>query len=122
MCQLERIYTMNVREYEIMYKNEKVTDICIRNNTCVAIKKYTNVFYKQPFLSDRTDILYVYDFFKSRCYEDNRADLKQILIEAGLLHNDVWQWVELTHGVTYDDFWWIKHPEEELTWEQVKIR
>ena len=113
---------MALREYEIMYKDEKVADVKILSIVHVEIKKYTNEFYKQPFLSDRTDIMYLYDFFKSRCYEDGRADLRSILTEAGLQHNDPWKWIDLTHGVTYDDFWWIKHPEEELTWEQVKIR
>ena len=64
----------------------------------------------------------VYDFLKSRCYEDERADLKEILDQAGLKSNNPWKWARITHGVTYEDFFWIKFDGEILTWEEVKIR
>ena len=105
-----------------MYQDEKVADVRIINNTQVEIKKYSSIFYKQPFLSDKHDIMYVYDFLKSRCYEDGRSDLKEILAAAGMQHNDPWQWVKLTHGATYDDFWWVKFPGETITWKDVKLR
>ncbi len=108
--------------FSIMYKDEKVADILIRGNRKISIAKYTNEYYKQPFLSSKINLFYIYDFIQSRCYEDQRADLKRILDQAGLTHNDPWSWIKLTHGVTYDDFWWIKFPGETLSWEDVKIR
>lgn len=104
-----------------MYKNEKVADVVIQDKK-VSIKKYTEVYYKQPFLSSKENIFYVYDFLKSRCYEDGRADLNEILAQAGLTCNSPWHWIRITHGVTYDDFWWIKFPGEKISWEDVKIR
>ena len=45
-----------------------------------------------------------YNFLKDRCHEDGRADLHEILAQAGMTENNPYQWVRLTHGVTWDDF------------------
>lgn len=111
------------REFSVMFKNEKVADVKLAGIHDTQIQRYTAVFYKQPFsYTGKNDFLAVQDFLASRCYENSRADLHEILEAFGLECNDPWRWVQISHGVTYDDFWWIRFPGETLTWEEVKIR
>lgn len=44
------------------------------------------------------------------------------LAQAGLTHNNPWEWVKLTHGVTYEDLFWVRFPGETLTWKDVRVR
>ena len=88
--------------YHIMHKDIPVADV------------YTN---EHHIFTER-----FYMFMKDRCYEDGRADLPQILAAAGMTENDPYEWCKRTHGVTYDDFFWIKYDGEEIAWKDVKLR
>jgi hypothetical protein len=46
----------------------------------------------------------------------------EYLETLGLTAYDPWKIVEITHGVMWEDFLWIKFPGETLSWEDVKIR
>lgn len=109
----------------VMWKNEKVAEITLsKDHKKCYIDRLVKTFPKQPFMDfNNNNISYVYDFLKSRCYDDNRVNIKEILDAHGMTWNNPWQWCKKTHGVNYDDFWWIKYPEDnDLKWEDVKVR
>lgn len=109
--------------FTIMYRNEAAAEVLISDDKKeVTIKKLIPDSLKQPFGGNKLDLERIYDFLKSRCYEDGRVDLPEILSQAGLKSNNPWQWMRITHGVTYDDMFWIKFPGEDLRWEDVKVR
>lgn len=110
--------------FSTMWKNEKTADVYISDDRkTVEINRYTEVPYKQPFNGTRLDLDRVYSFLKGRCYEDGRDGLDEILAKAGLTSNDPWKWNRLTHGVTWEDFIWIKwEGEDRLRWEDVRVR
>jgi len=106
-----------------MHMNEPVTDIHISDDKkMVEIIKLIPDSIRQPFSGTKLDLERVYNFLKDRCYEDGRADIKEILAQAGLESNNPWEWMKITHGVTYEDLFWIRFPDENLTWEDVKLR
>lgn len=110
-------------EFTVMHKNEPVAVVKITDDKRgVTIDKLIPDCIRQPFGGDRQDLERVYNFLKDRCYEDGRGDLPEILAQAGLESNNPWEWVKLSHGVTYEDFFWIRFPGEDLTWEDVKVR
>lgn len=110
-------------EFMVMHLNEPVAHVKIsENKKWVFIEKLIPDSYKQPFCGDKADIFRVYDFLESRCYENGRADLAEILELAGMRDNDPWEWVKRTHGVVYEDFIWIRFPGEDLEWKDVAIR
>ena len=76
---------------------------------------------KQPFSGGALTFERFYQFLKSRCYEDGRADLKEILVHFGMTSNNPYEWVEHTHGACYEDYFWIKEKNEAITYEEVKI-
>lgn len=110
-------------EFTVYSKNRKVADVSIKDKIPV-VKQYTDDPLVQVFpRGEETTIEDIFFFLKSRCYEDGRADLKEILQAAGMTSNDPWEWCRKTHGVTYDDFYWLRFPADgDLTWEEVKIR
>ncbi len=107
----------------VMHQEEPVAEVDIsEDKKKVMIKKLVPDSIIQPFSGNKLDLERVYDFLKGRCYEDGRADLKEILEQAGMTTNNPWKWMKITHGVTFDDFFWIKFPGEDITWEEVKLR
>ena len=107
--------------FTVMHKDEAVVRVEYKNDVPIIIK-FTDNPMKQPFLGDYSLERQVYDLCKSRCYEDCRADLKNILHEAGMDTNDPFEWCRKTHGVTYEDLFWMKFDGEEISWDDVKVR
>lgn len=106
-----------------MHKDEPVAFVRLsEDKKQVDIQKLVPDSLKQPFCGNKLDLERVYNFLKDRCYEDGRSDLKDILKEAGLTYNNPWKWMKITHGVTYEDLFWIRFPGETLTWKDVKVR
>lgn len=110
-----------ISDFTVFYKDFRVAEVHFQGKR-PTILKFVPDSCMQPFGGSRTDILRIYEFLKSRCYEDGRADLPGILRQAGLKENNPWEWVRLTHGVTWEDFFWIRFPGEKITWEDVRIR
>ena len=109
--------------YHVMYLDRVVADVALSHDRKqIRFKKYEPDGLRQPFSGTKLDMERFYRFLKSRCYEDSRADLDIILKKAGFHDNNPYDWVLLTHGVTYDDFFWVKTNNEQITWNEVKIR
>ncbi len=109
--------------YHIMFRDTPVIDIVTDDmQRVVKYEKFVPDKPPQAFWGDNINAKRLYDFLKGRCYEDSRPDLKEILAAHGLETNDPYRWCRKTHGVTYEDFYWIRYDDEDLTWEEVKIR
>ena len=109
--------------YHVMHQNRPVADVILsRDRKKIQYFKHVPDGLRQPFSGKKLDVERFYRFLKSRCYEDGRADLDMILKKAGFKDNNPYDWIRLTHGVTYDDFFWIKINDEQITWDEVKIR
>ena len=109
--------------FTIMYQNEAAAEVLISNDKKkVEIRKLIPDSLKQPLSGSKLDLERIYDFLKSRCYEDGRADLQEILDLAGLQSITPGKWMRITHGGTDEDMFWIKFPGEDLRWEDIKVR
>lgn len=109
--------------FTVMFENTPVADVLISDDhRKVQIEKLVPDSIIQPFGGNDLSLDRVYRFLKSRCYEDSRADLKEILMQANLTSNDPWKWNQITHGVMWDDQIWIRYEGETLRWEDVQWR
>ena len=114
--------------YHIMFKDKVIADVTREKNLITKIQKYVPDSPIQPFwgqmenMSQQWLTTRFYKFLKDRCYEDGRADLPVILEQAGLENNNPYEFVKISHGVTYEDFFWIKFDDEEIKWDDVKVR
>ena len=106
-----------------LHEDDAVADVVLSHDKkSISYTKFKPDGLEQPFCGDTLDLERFYRFLKSRCYEDGRADLDIILKKAGFKDNNPYDWVLLTHGVMYDDFFWIKTDHEQITWDEVRIR
>lgn len=109
--------------FTVMHENTPVADVSVSDDhKKVKIEKLVPDSMIQPFGGNDYSIDRVYSFLKSRCYEDGRADLNEILAQAHLASNDPWKWNKVTHGVMWDDQIWIRYKGENLRWEDVRWR
>ena len=109
--------------YHIMLKEEPVADVILSlDKKEIHYKKWIPDGPFQPFSGNKLDLERFYSFLKSRCYEDGRADLGRILEKAHFQSNNPYEWVRLTRGLTYDDFYWIRFDDEICSYEEVRLR
>ena len=109
--------------FTVMHENTPVADVKVSDDhRKVSVIKLVADSIIQPFSGADLSLDRVYRFLKSRCYEDGRSDLKEILKQAGMTSNNPWEWNRLTHGVMWDDMWWIRFTDEDLCWEDVRWR
>ena len=113
----------SVTVYHVMYIDEPAADVTLSaDRKQITFRKWKPDGLQQPFSGNKLDLERFYRFIKSRCYEDGRGDLAEILKKAHLSDNNPYDWIRISHGVTYDDFFWIRINDEQLTWEDVRIR
>lgn len=107
-------------DFDIMLKDDVIAKIRFVDHR-LSIQKCANGIF-QIFNEKNENIDTVYRFLESRCYEDGRADLSEILGKAGLSTNNPWEWCKITHGVTWEDYYWIRFPGENIKWKDVGLR
>ena len=62
------------------------------------------------------------EVLKMRCWDPGRHDIRELLAACGLTKYVPLDIVRKTHGVSYNDFLWIKFPGEDLRAEDVLVR
>ena len=107
-------------KFDVMFKDEKVASITVKDNTVHALT-YTDIRYKQPF-NKIVSLEYIERFLEDRCIPRNRQNINELLVNLGLENYDVIEILKKTHGISFDDFWWIKFENEDLNWKDVKVR
>ncbi|MCD8014525.1 MAG: hypothetical protein LUG99_15385 [Lachnospiraceae bacterium] len=107
--------------FTVMNKNKKIADVSIVNNE-VNVKKYSMQADEQPFYGGPMDLERIYRFLESRCMDRNRDCLEEYLNWLGLDEYNPYDIVKKTHGVMWEDFFWLKFPGETITWKDVRIR
>lgn len=124
---LSLIYEIYLREngaddYEILYKDTVVKEVLLSKNKkeILSINKSKELIL-DPFKNEPS-VFDFYTFLKSRCYEDDRDNLDEILKQANLSSNNPYEFVKASHGVTWEDYFWIRFKNENITWEEVKVR
>lgn len=109
--------------FMVMYKNEDVAFVHVSaDHKEVSIKKIMPDGMKQVFNGNKLDLERVYSFLKDRCFEDGYTDLENVLAKVGMISNNPWEWNRKTHGVTWEDYFWVKFEGEDIVWEDVKWR
>lgn len=108
-------------KFDVMWKDELIASVSItENRKKIEVIKYSDDIIKQPFYGGRIDIIRVYDFLRSRCFDEARSDKEEILHKMWLSEYDPWKIVEVTNGRLLEDFMWLRFPDEIMTWEGIE--
>lgn len=86
---------------------------------------YTDDIQMLPFGNQKDpDYVYFMEYLKTRCWDPNRPDLKDILSRLGLDSYDPLAIVLKTHGRRYNDHFWMKFDSDpkEITYDKIRAR
>lgn len=109
--------------YHILMKDIPVIDIITDElNKVIDFKKFVPDGPMQPFWGNNITTERFYDFLHDRCYEDGYLGLKDVLHNAGLSSNNPYLWNRRTHGVSFEDFFWIRYDDENIKWDDVRVQ
>lgn len=109
-------------EFTIMHKNKEVEEIKV--NFSSGEIEYKNIIDEIPLkqFNKKPDLFQIFDWLEERSYPRNRTNVNELLREIGLTHYDPKEIVKKTHGVMWEDFICIKFKDEEIRWEDVRLR
>lgn len=108
-------------EFTYMHKDKELAHIIEYSNGKVEMDLYSDDFLDNP-LRNGVNKHGLERFFEDRCFPRSRANARELLDLLGLDHYNPRYIVMETHGVQYDDFYWIKFDGETISWSDVKVR
>ena len=109
-------------EFTCYWKDEPVSAVLVKGNH-VYIKRFIERHpFKQIFYTDEMDVNKLSEILRTRCWQEDRADIDLHLKKLGMSYYDPLEIVKRTHGVSYNDFLWIQFSGEYLRWKDVEPR
>lgn len=106
--------------FDLMFIDEVVATIEIKNNKLIKAETFTNEPYKQPFLVKPIRLDYVISVLSKKVIQPDYHNISGVLEDMGLDEYDAIEILKITHGVCHDNFLWVRFKGEQLTWEDVK--
>lgn len=102
-------------------ENERTAKVW-SERTNVYVKSYTDSPVKRLFPNKTITREQAYKCLKTRCWDSSRPDIRELLVARGIKDYDPLEIVKKTHGVSWNDYLWIKFPGENLRAEDVLVR
>lgn len=107
-------------DFDVMWKDEKVAHICIKDEELVEAVGYTDNNFKRFLPMCPVTLPLVAHLLEARCWDRNRANIREILDKMRIEDYNPFLIVLQTHGVDYDDKIWFRFKGEEgMTWNDV---
>ncbi|MBR4514538.1 MAG: hypothetical protein IKO61_06595 [Lachnospiraceae bacterium] len=107
--------------FEVFWKNELSARVSV-NRSKVNVSRFIIHPIRQIFSSEHISRNQLNEILKLRCFEEGRPDIKDKLASIGLTEYIPIEIVKRTHGVSYNDYIWIRFPGEKLRAEDVLVR
>ena len=108
-----------IRDFTLLWKDEPIADVRIVGNNAIIERHVLNPA-KQIFFADTIPLLTFGEIIRSRCWEQSRPDIEQLLHFIHLNEYDPYRIVEKTHGLTAQDPLWFRFKGEKLNYNQVR--
>lgn len=106
---------------EVYWKNERTAKVWSEGSN-VYVEAFTDSPVKRLFPNKTLTRKQEYECLKIRCWDPDRPDIRELLAVCGIKAYDLLEIVKKTHGVSWNDFLWIKFPGEDLKAEDVLVR
>lgn len=107
--------------FDYMFRDKKVAHVELLSNLEVKCERYSTDVLDNPLPQGETAEKLL-EMFEDRCFPRTRANADELVKRLGLEVYDPIGIVRKTHGIQFDDFYWIRFEGEDITWEDVKIR
>lgn len=107
--------------FEVYWKDEITARVYVREKD-VIVSRFSGNPLKQLFASDKMTRYQLGQIFEMRCPERGRPDINELLSGMGLAEYNPYEIIKKTHGVSYNDYIWLRFPGEEITSKDVLVR
>lgn len=107
--------------FDVMYKTEKCATVDIINNVA-HIKKYSPNPIHCMFNQDNIPVFKVLERLESRCWPRDRQNIQELLAHIGLTEYNILGIIRKTHGLMRNDYTWIRFSDENISYNDIKIR
>ena len=113
-----------MRNFEVLLR-DCVVAVVKYKGTEVSVTQFTIDFMLQPFpqLVNRP-ITHkdIDEFFEDRCFPESRFNCRQLLKDLEIDFYEPSLIVQKTHGVQFDDYFWLRFEGEGLCFNDIKVR
>lgn len=86
----------------------------------VEVENFTDDIILQAFGRREITIGTVDEFFRERVFPETRVNCKKLLRQIGFKNYNAESIARKTHGILYNDVFWLRFGGENLIWEDVK--
>lgn len=112
---------INNYTFEVYWKDEITARVYVKEHD-VTVSRFTDHPLKQIFAQKKMTRYQLNRILELRCWERDRADINELLENIGLQEYNPQEIVRKTHGVSFNDYIWIRFPGEKLTSKDVLVR
>ena len=107
--------------FEVFWKDQLSARVSVGKSR-VHVSRYIKHPIRQIFSDEFITRNQLNEVLKLRCFEEGRADCTAKLKALGLSEYNPLEIVKKTHGVSFNDYIWIRFPGERLTAKDVLVR
>lgn len=87
----------------------------------VEVENFTDDIILQAFGRRKIATSTIDEFFRERVFPETGVNCKEILRQMGFKNYNAESIARKTHGILYNDLWWLRFDDEDLKWEDIKI-
>lgn len=108
-----------IRDFTLMWRDEIIADLMISDGK-VLIERYSTSPAKQIFHANQMTLFTLGEILRTRCWDENREDIGNLLELIGLDEYNPYAIVSKTHGLMAQDPIWFRFKGEKLTYREVR--
>lgn len=107
--------------FEVYWKDELTAKVRVKGKD-VYVSSYSDQPGKRLFPAGKISRFQLNEILKTRCWDEGRPDINELLRVRGIKEYNPLEIVRKTHGVSWNDFIWLRFPGEQITAKDVLVR
>lgn len=85
----------------------------------IDVENFTDFVLDQAFGRQELTIDVIDDFFRDRVFPETRVNCRELLDLLGFQHFDAEAIARVTHGILFNDTYWVRFDNENLTYNDI---
>lgn len=119
--EIDKMPILEDYSFEVYWKDELTAKVRVKGKD-VYVSSYSDQPGKRLFPAGKISRFQLNEILKTRCWDEGRPDINELLRVRGIQEYNPLEIVRKTHGVSWNDFIWLRFPGEQLTAKDVLVR
>ena len=113
----------SILDFEIFYKEAVIARVVVdRERQIVDVKQFTDHPVHKQFKQENITMQDIAKWLRNRCFPETRFNKEQLLQDLGLKTYSPLAIVKKTHGLQFEDYYWVRFQGEGVCYDDIKIR